>query len=222
MGEHGAGKGLVLPGDGHCLGAVRVGDDVHGVMLPGAAAALPDPPDPLPDRVESLAGAGPRQPLVELPQLALEALGEASGDPFLLFGALLGITVQPHLASVLIHHLVQVNLVVRPGLDGGGPLGVEAAGALAADHQITVAVVAQPGHVVLGGNPRIHHHQGVGGRVQGLEHRLQRLVFVDPAGKHFGAAHETRTVQHQPQGQQRTVTALLFRVPALCLGLVCW
>ena len=84
MGEHGAGKGLVLPGDGHCLAAVRVGDDVHGVMLPGTAAALPDPPDPLPDRVESLAGAGPRQPLVELVQLALEALGEASGDPFLL------------------------------------------------------------------------------------------------------------------------------------------
>ena len=157
---------------------------------------------------------------LELPQLALEALGEASGDPLLLFGALLRITVQPHLASVLIHHLVQMNLVVRPGLDGDGPLGVEATGALAADHQITVAVVTQPGHVVLGGNPRIHHHQGVGGRVQGLEHRLQRLVFVDPAGKHFGAAHETRTVQHQPQGQQRTVAALLFRVPPLCLGLV--
>ena len=52
MGEHGAGKGLGLPGEGHCLAAVGVGDDVHGVMLPGAAAALLDPPDPLPDRVE--------------------------------------------------------------------------------------------------------------------------------------------------------------------------
>ena len=58
-------------------------------------------------------------------------------------------------------------------------------------------------------DPRIHHHQGVRGR----------SVLCRPCRQTLGAA-ETRTVQHQPQGQQRTVTALLFRVPPLCLGLV--
>ena len=50
----------------------------------------------------------------------------------------------------------------------------------------------------------IHHHQGVGGRVQGLEHRL--ACHGDPAG-----CTSPRVSSAQ---------SLLFRVPALCLGLV--
>ena len=119
------------------------------------------------------AGAGPATPR-GASALALEALGDlAIPSSFLA----VQLTVQPHLASVLIHHLVQVNLVVRPG-------------SMAMDRakrrvRWRLAVVAQPGHV------------DTTRALQGLEHRLQR----HPAGKHFGAAHETRTVQHQPQGR---------------------
>ena len=52
--------------------------DKQAVARPEVPPWIDDPPDPLPDRVESLAGAGPRQPLVELPQLALEALPRSS------------------------------------------------------------------------------------------------------------------------------------------------
>ena len=44
-------------------------------------------------------------------------------------------------------------------------------------------------------------------------------MFPDVAGEDLRAAHEAAGVEHQAQGQQRTVAALLFRVPALCLRL---
>ena len=162
-----------------------------------------------------------REPLVELSQRPFEAFCETSGNTFLLLGPSFGIAIKPHLAIVGFHDSVQVNLVVGAGLDGGGQFGIEKTGALAADHQILVAVLPQPSDVVLGGNACIHHHQGVPGRPQSLQHRPKRLVFVGIARKHFGAAHEARTVQHQPQGEQRAVGALLFRVPPPGLGLVC-
>ena len=91
---------------------------------------------------------------------------------------------------------------------------------MAADHQIAVAVVAQPSHTGVGGDTAVHHHQGADRRLQCFEHPGQRPVFPDVAGEDFRAAHEAASIEHQAQGQQRAVAALLFRVPALRLRLV--
>ena len=139
--------------------------------------------------------------------------------PRFFFGASFGVAVKPHLVVVVVDDPVQVNLLVGTGLDGGSQFGIEKPGALAADHQIAVAVIPQPGDVVLGGNACIHHHHRIGGCLEGFKHGCQCLVFVGIAGKHFRAAHEAGTVQHQSQGEQRAVAALLFRVPPPGLGL---
>ena len=213
MGEHGAGKGLGLPGDGHCLAAVGVGDDVHG-MLPGwgSAALLASA------RCAARRSRAPcQQPLVEL-RNSLSSAREASGDPFLLFGALLGITYSR--TSRFFTHLVQVNLVVRPGLDGGGPFGVERrvrsrlttryAVALSRN-QATLSSVAIPASITTRASAGAC-------RVLTLEHLVPAVSGLRrPCRQHFGAAHETRT---SSTSRVSSAQALLFRVPALCLGLV--
>ena len=55
--------------------------------------------------------------------------------------------------------------------------------------------------------------------MQGVEHGRQGRVFVDRAREHFGPAHEARAVEHQPQGEQRAIAALLLGVAAFGLGL---
>ena len=100
MGDHGAGERAAFPGDGARLLAAFVGDDVDVVVRSGAAALLPDPADALPDPVEPLAGARPRQAVVELLQLALEARGEAVCDAPLLFRPRLGVAVEPRLSTL--------------------------------------------------------------------------------------------------------------------------
>ena len=82
------------------------------------------------------------------------------------------------------------------------------------DRQIAVAVLAQPGDVGLGGDTCVHHHQRVRRRAQGVQHRRQGPVFIDRAGEHLGTAHEARAVEHQPQGEQRAIRALLLGVTA--------
>ena len=219
MGDHGAGERAALPGDGVRLLAAVVGDDVDVVVGRGAAALLPDPADALPDMVEPLAGARPRQAVVELLQLALEARGEAVCDALFLLRPRLGVAVEPRLSAFGVDHLVDMDRLARPGLDGQRQLGIEAAGAFPADRQIAVAVPAQPGDVGLGGDPRIHHHQRVRRRAQGPEHRRQGPALVDRAREHLGAAHEARAVEHQPQGQERAIRALLLGMAARGLGL---
>ena len=53
-----------------------------------------------------------------------------------------------------------------------------------ADDDVTVAVLAQPLHPVLGGDAPIHDHPRAGRRVQRLEHAGQRLRFLDVAREH--------------------------------------
>ena len=136
------------------------------------------------------------------------------------FGPLLGVAVQAHFVGVGRDHLVHVHGLVRLRLERHGGIGIEAAVAFAADHQIAVAVVAQPSHTGVGGDTAVHHHQGADRRLQCFEHPGQRPVFPDVAGEDFRAAHEAAGIEHQAQGQQRAVAALLFRVPALRLRLV--
>ena len=176
-------------------------------------------PNALPDLSEALVGAGARQPLVERGQRGLEAGGGPLNDGPLLVGPLFGVAVQADLAGVGRDDLVQMHGVVRLRADRHGGLGVELPVAFTADDQIAVAVVAQPPDGGLGGDAAVHHHQGAGRRIECLQHAGQRAVFPDVAGEDLRAAHEAAGVEHQAQGQQRTVAALLFRVPALCLRL---
>ena len=87
---------------------------------------------------------------------------------------------------------------------------VEASGALAAADQVAVAIVTQPRDVGLRGDPRIHQHQGVARRLQGVNHRRQGGVFVDRAGKHLAAVYETRAVEHQSVARLAFVPAILY------------
>ena len=111
-------------------------------MLCDATVPFADPPDAPPDIVALLAGAPTRQPLVELDKGALEALGKATGDPFLLVHPLFGTAVKPPLPGLLVDDVVQVNLLPLPGLDPLGQLRVEAAETLTADHEITLSSIA--------------------------------------------------------------------------------
>ena len=128
--------------------------------------------------------------------------------------------VQPHFVGVGRDRLVQMHGLVGPRANRHGGLGVELPVAFAADDEIAVAVVAQPRHAGLGGDAAVHHHEGVLGRLKRPEHAGQRLLFPDVAGEDLRAAHEAAGVEHQAQGQQGAVGALLLRVPALRLRLL--
>ena len=217
MGGHRAVLGLTGPGDGGGLLAGFVGGDGDLVMGGDARVLGFEAPDALPDLWEALVGAGARQPVVELGEGGFEAGGETLDDAAFLLGALLGVAVQAHLVGVGGDDLVQMDGLPGARLDGHGGLGVELPVALAADDQIAVAALVQPRDGVVGGDAAVHDDEGAGGRLQGLEHAGQRAVLLDVAGKDLRAAHEAAGIEHQAQGQQRTVAALLLRVPALGL-----
>ena len=163
---------------------------------------------------EALVGAGAGQPVVEHGQGGLEAGGGPLDDGLLLVGPFLGVAVQADLVGVGRDDLVQLHGLFGLGLDRHGGCGVELPVAFAADDQIAVGVVAQPRDGGLGGDAAVHDHQGAGWRVERLEHAGQGAVLADVAGEDLRAAHEAAGIEHQAQGQQRTVAALLLRVPA--------
>ena len=115
---------------------------------------------------------------------------------------------------------MQMHGLVRLRADRHGGIGIELPVAFPADDQIAIAVLPQPCDAGVGGDAAVHHHQGAGRRPQRLEHAGQRPVLADVAGEQLRAADEAAGVEHQPQRQQRAVTAFLFRVPALCLRLL--
>ena len=167
-----------------------------------------------------LCARGRASPSLSLVKGGLEAGGETLDDAPLLLGALLGVAVQAHLVRVGRDHLVQMHGLLGLRLDRHGGIGIEPAVAFAADDQIAVAVVAQPRHASIGGDAAVHHHQGAGRRPQRLQHPGQRPVFPDVTAEDLRAAHEAAGVEHQAQGQQWAVAALLLRVPALRLRLL--
>ena len=116
--------------------------------------------DALPDLVEPLVRSRAGQPVVELRQGGLEAGGETLDDAALLLGPLLGVAVQAHFVGIGRDHLVPVHGLVRLRLERHGGIGIEPAVAFAADHQIAVAVVAQPRHTGVGGDTAVHHRPG--------------------------------------------------------------
>ena len=133
--------------------------------------------------------------------------------------ARLGEAIQAHLLAVVAEDLVQMHAVMGGGLDGQRRVGVEVAGAFAADHQVAVLVLAQPAHAVFGGDAAVHDHQGAARGVEGVEHLGEGVMFAHVAGEDLGAAHEAAGVEHQSQGEQRAVGALVLGVSAPGLGL---
>ncbi len=153
VGVQGSVPGLSFPGHRPGPDPGVVGNRVDDVVGAGTTALLPDAADALPDMVEPLAGTGPRKALVQFLQFSFEAHAEALDDaPFLLRPGL-GVAVEPGLVALVVD-LLHVDRLARAGLQGDRQVRVEAAGALPADHQIAVALVPQPGDVVLGGHPR--------------------------------------------------------------------
>ena len=98
-------------------------------------------------------------------------------------------------------------------------LGLEAALALPRDHEIAVPVRLQPVELALGGDAPVEHHQRPRRYPERVQHAGKRPVFPDVARKHPGTPYKTTPVQHQPQGEQLAVAALLLRMPPPRLGL---
>ena len=219
MGHHRAFDRLAGEAHGGGLEPGVVGIDFDVIVLGDTPAFRLEPSDALADFVGAFFGAGSGEPFAELGQGLLEALCEALDDGALLVRALLGEAVQAHLLGVLGHDLVQMHALARRGLDALRRLGVEVADAFAADHQIPVAIVAQPLHAVFGGNAAVHDHERFAGGVQRVEHVGQRVVFTHVAGEHLGASHEAARVEHQGQGEQGAIGAFVLGVPVFGLGL---
>ena len=77
--------------------------------------------------------------------------------------------------------------------------------ALAADDEIAVSVLAQPGDAVVGGDAAVHDDEGAGRGLEGLEHAGEGAVLLDVAGEDLRAAHEAAGVEHQAQGEEGAV-----------------
>ena len=105
-------------------------------------------------------------------------------------------------------------------LDRHGGVGVELPVTLAADDQVAIVVLAEPGDGGLGSDAAVDDHEGAGRRVERVEHAGQGAVFADVAGEDLRAADEAAGIEHQTEGQQGAIAAPLFRVPALGLRLL--
>jgi hypothetical protein len=166
MGEQGSGDRVALPADrrGERAGSIR--NDLNGVVLAHPMALGLQAPDAFPELVDLLGGAWPRQALVQGLQDGFKALGEALGDPLFLAGPAFGETEQPHLFALGVDHpLDGQRLTTGRGQRRSGG-GIELALALAADHQVAIALGAQPEDVLCGRDPGVHHHQGATPRPQ--------------------------------------------------------
>lgn len=149
MGEHGADDRMALPREGTGFLAAVIGDDVDCEVLCDAAALVLDPADPLPDIVEFLVGVWSRQAFVELAQFVLQACRKPFCDALLFLRARLGITIEAHLSAVRVGHLVHMNHLTGSGFDGERQVGIElTVTALAADDQVAITGLAQPGDSV--------------------------------------------------------------------------
>ncbi len=113
-----------------------------------------------------------------------------------------------------------MQVLTRGRPDRDRRLGIELPAALAAHHQIAVSGLAQPGDALLGGDAPIHHHQGVAGGLERLQHLRQGPMLGHVAGEDLGAADETAAIEHEPQGEEGTIPALVLGMPPLRLGLI--
>ena len=129
---------------------------------------------------------------------------------------LLGVTVQPHLAALGIGHLLQDAPCVRPG-GCDGPMAASASNrrlTLAADHDVAVTVLPQAtvtcSSVAM---PRSSTTRDPRRRLEAptsMPLRVRSSLTL-PANTRE-RLHEAATIQHQPQGEQLAIAALLLRM----------
>ena len=98
-------------------------------------------------------------------------------------------------------------------------VGVELAGAFAADGEVAVALFPEPGEIGFGGDAGIHDDERALEGVETLERVLQRARLGGVSGEHLRAAGEAAAVEPHAEGNQRTVGALLLRASARGLGI---
>ena len=101
-----------------------------------------------------------------------------------------------------------------PGaLERRGLLGIELAVGLPAHHQIAVALLDQPGKIFCRGDARVTNHQRMLACPQIAKHLFQRMGFRGIAFEQARATHKATPIEHQAEGHQRTIAALLLRAP---------
>jgi hypothetical protein len=218
MGEHGALARDFHPGHGGGVGAGFVRGDGDVVMLGGAAAFFLQPADALVDGVELFLTAGFGQRRGDPAQAGLESRAEAIGHRGFLGLAAGGVAVKPDFSAVLAEHALQPD-----GLLGGGEgfdrlRGIELAGAGAADDEVAVTPVLEPGDVGLCRYARVHDDQCAGRGTEPVQHLGQRAALGHVAREHLRPAHEPAAVEHQAECDERAIGPLFLGTTAGCLG----
>jgi hypothetical protein len=130
--------------------------------------------------------------------------------------------IEANFAAILAEHALQADGFIRRGQRIDGLIGIELAAPFAADHEVAILLLHQPGDIGGCGDPRIHDDQPALWCGQTVEHVHQRRGFGDIAGEQLRAAHEAAAIEHQTKGDQRTIGSFLLR-PAtggfgVCLG----
>ncbi len=217
MRGHAALDRLVVPADPFRPLAVGAGLDLDPEMAGDAGVGLLQAPDAALDEVGLALGAGLGQLLVDAGQAFLEAPAEALQNAGFLAFALRRVAPQVRLAigravgfGLLEQPLQVADLAVRLRLL---PVVPELAVPASRDHDIPVALPAQPGQVVLVGHAAVHDHHRIGAEAQLREHLLQGGALGDVAGEHPGLHDESAGIDDHRQGHQRAVAALLLRAP---------
>ncbi len=187
-------------------------------MLADAAALFFQPPDALLNIRQLLLRAGFAQPGGQFLKPGLEAGHEARRDRGFLGLAPLGMAIQPDFRTVRAQHALQPDRLVRRGQRVDRLIRIKLPAAFAADHRVAVLLFFEPCDVGRRGDPGVHDDQrAVRGR-EAREHVLKRSGLRRVAGEHAGSADKPAAVQHEAQGDQGTVGALLFRAAAGGLG----
>ena len=103
-----------------------------------------------------------------------------------------------------------MDRLARPGLDGQRQIGIEAAGAFPAEpfsrSQAMLASVAIPASITTSASDGAPRASSIDARV------LSSLTAPESERR------EARAVEHQPQGQERAIAALLLEWPRSALG----
>ena len=160
-GQVGPGARGGIAGPGERVDAIAI-DGHRELVIRGDMAVLRlEPTDAFVDLLGFASRTGSRQAVRELRQRSLVACAQALDHGTLLPCALFGVAVQADFTVVLADPPVQVQGVPGGSGDGLGGGGGELAHALAADHQVAVTGVPQPGELRFGGDAPVRDHQGV-------------------------------------------------------------
>lgn len=113
---------------------------------------------------------------------------------------------------------MQLGGFIRRGQRIDGLVRIELAGTFAADHEVAILLIFEPGDVGFRRDPGVHDDQRALWRGQVFEHVRHCRAFGHIAGEHLRSAHEPAGIEHQTESDQRAIRSFLFRAAARCLG----